>query len=491
MADDNPQTFEERAGEEFNLPPAVDLDVWKALEQAPPSLRAAPQTQPTQAFGDREYLKEMIEQSREEGRLAGKALEQEGEATKGMVGELTGLAKDIRNTPIPQQQRLPRQPAPPSGQDAMGWVQAAALMGAMGGFFARGNATVALNAFAAANQGFNAGQQQQYKNAIADWKMATERLQADNDARLDQYKMILSNKKMSADAMASAYKIVAAQYQDQMNFHLAEQKNLPAMAALLQRSDEQAEIFGRRTALMDQQIRKNSILNDFYEEFGPNVRSPEAMAMISKWKRQKDQGDPASPEEMQSDIAKFRSTLSEARSVGNYTAKVETASRDAQRISTLVLAASEKVPRGDLVAFNNLAQAAAYQGSDPALIELRTQLNALRSVYVRVMNPTNNATEGPRVETHLNGLFEAGLGQGGLQAQIHAIMLEIESQRRATRDMKESLGADAPIPTGESLFEKALRDAGAPNRLPQGGGPAQVGGSNVDPYSGWGNPVQH
>jgi hypothetical protein len=307
--------------------------------------------------------------------------------------------------------------------------------------------------------------------------MQAEQVKEDNQARLDQYNAIINQKGKNIDLILGELKLAAQAWNDEMMFNAANSKQTQMIGAMLQKEQEHQDMMEYRFGNQDLANRKLQAQLDAGALGGGRGQIG---IMLNKWvAAQSAAGHPPTYEEQERKLLQLNAEMREASNVGNYSAKVETAAIDAQNIIKNVLRASEAVPRGDLVAINSLAQAVAYQGSDPALIALRTHLNALRSVYVRVMNPTSNATEGPRVETHINGLFEAALGPGGLQSQVQAIEQEIESQRSATKQMRDQLGSDAEIPSGESMFERALRDAHAPNRLQD-----QQGGANVDPYEG-------
>jgi len=234
------QTFDERtAGYDFN-PNANDPhnDIFARIGAPPPSLQKAPQTNPQTAFGDLDYLKKEMDKSNERGE---RLLREQREFVTGKLAGIEKDASDIENTPVPTLEKQPPSPQSNLSQGMMEYMQAATVLAALGGAFARGNTTVALNAFAGAVKGFTEGKRQDFDAKVEEWKEASARVKDDNQARLDAYNAIMKKKEWSMDMKMNMVKVVAQQYQDEMAFNTAESGRYMQFAALLSRN-EQAQV---------------------------------------------------------------------------------------------------------------------------------------------------------------------------------------------------------------------------------------------------------
>jgi hypothetical protein len=106
----------------------------------------------------------------------------------------------------------------------------ASLLGAIAGTFARRGTTTGLNAFAGAIQGLAQGNMEIFKATGQEFEQTMEQVSATNKQKLEAYDRIWKNKKMSLDQKMNEYALVAARYQDEINYNLAMQKNYTALA---------------------------------------------------------------------------------------------------------------------------------------------------------------------------------------------------------------------------------------------------------------------
>jgi len=153
-----------------------------------------------------------------------------------------GVKKTVA-TPLPKmphEQPVPPAPQAPdkSGQAATDWLQATLVLSAIAGAFSRNSATVALNAFAGAINGFKAGQIEKFNEDYKAWKAASERTIANNKIVTDQYQAVLQNRKISLDEQMAQIQIVATQYKDRIMFEASASKSYTMVAQLLEKQRE-------------------------------------------------------------------------------------------------------------------------------------------------------------------------------------------------------------------------------------------------------------
>jgi hypothetical protein len=238
MADADTQTFDERAGTMFDNPSPAGLPEWmQGATAAPPSLSDTPAgSEGGGGGGGSNLLTDPVLQSLQH---AGEGLMQGERAnTAKMVGQLDASAKDINSVPVPQLGKSPEAPKAQLGQGVMEYMQFATVLASLAGGLARNNASVALTAFAGAVKGFTEGKKEVFQSKIEEWKAASEQMKSDNQAKLDQYELILKNKKMSMDMKLASMKLVATQYSDEITYNLAEQKNYTQLAMLNEREKQ-------------------------------------------------------------------------------------------------------------------------------------------------------------------------------------------------------------------------------------------------------------
>lgn len=122
-----------------------------------------------------------------------------------------GGGADTENSPSPKppaQGEMPKfpemqpLPPPPKREDTPpieAWGSLAMLAAALGGALSRNHATTALNAAGEAMKGIHARDEEEYKDAMANWKVATENQQRAQTYEIETYKAIMSQNKTSFD----------------------------------------------------------------------------------------------------------------------------------------------------------------------------------------------------------------------------------------------------------------------------------------------------
>lgn len=175
-----------------------------------------------------------------------------------MIGAIEAGDRDMQSVTRPQ---LQAQPTPPkfTGEAIQGWMGAFAALAALAGGGARGNATTALNAFAGGIKGLMQGNQELFKNNMETWEASSRKVLADNQAKLDQYDLIMRNKKMSMDAKLSALKIQAKMNDDSMTYHLAQAQDYEKLAGLFEKSQQMQQQAEYKQTLMEGYKKRVSI----------------------------------------------------------------------------------------------------------------------------------------------------------------------------------------------------------------------------------------
>lgn len=310
MSDSYSGTFDERAGQMFDnssTPTSVNDLLAHAQEATPPSLKASPTTNPTSPFGDPNYLKTAYEELDH----AGQGILHRGrDVSNKMIGTIEDSQRTLASRPVPQLGKMPEEPKAQLGQGLMEFMQVATVLGAMAGGMARGNATIALTAFSGAVKGFTQGKEQEFKDNIETWRAATDRMIGDNQAKLDQYDLILRNDKLSAEMKMSALKIAAAQNQDEMTYNVMEQKNLNLFAQMNQKENQ----FQQKMTLDYQKLNNDTLKIQAIIDARnhPNLRSGTAMAaqeFRDEWKANHNGQEPPSAE-----MSKFNAKQAAQRS---------------------------------------------------------------------------------------------------------------------------------------------------------------------------------
>lgn len=144
--------------------------------------------------------------------------------------EINAAGTDLTSTKQPDLQQPPTAPKQEIGKNMQEFVQVAALLGAIAGTFARRGTTTGLNAFSGAIQGLAQGNMEIFKAKRQEFEDTMAQVSATNKQKLEAYDRIWKNKKMSLDQKMNEYALVAARYQDEINYNLAMQKNYTALA---------------------------------------------------------------------------------------------------------------------------------------------------------------------------------------------------------------------------------------------------------------------
>lgn len=165
-------------------------------------------------------------------KLQGQSQQMMGERKAALDPLIGGMRSQMNEPrpPVPQMEETPKAPTQAMGQGMMEFMQIATVFGALAGVLGRRGTTTSLNAFAGAIQGFAQGNAEVFKQKTEEWKNAVSQVRDTNQQKLDQYKLIWEDKKLSLDQKMEEYKLVASQYGDEIAYNLAEQRNYTMLA---------------------------------------------------------------------------------------------------------------------------------------------------------------------------------------------------------------------------------------------------------------------
>lgn len=139
----------------------------------------------------------------------------------------------------------------------------------------------------------------------------------------------------------------------------------------------------------------------------------------------------------------FNSDKKSATVAAGQEGKISTAVNELGPMGDQVLAASAAVPRGSFVPANKLLQMADSAISDPALLTLKTKLNALNNAY-NVLSARGGTDAGSRA--HVAQLFSSANSPEGVAALVTALKQEGAVAQGAAAKASH-VGAPAAVPT--------------------------------------------
>lgn len=119
----------------------------------------------------------------------------------------------VADSPHPDMPKLQEVGGAPKAQDFQQdgalWINSMAVLSALAGARSRGDATIALKAFAGGVKGLQAGQQKAFENAYETWKGSTDAALKNNKTLLDKYRVVLQDRKMSEAEQQQAIAMIA------------------------------------------------------------------------------------------------------------------------------------------------------------------------------------------------------------------------------------------------------------------------------------------
>src|SRR5437899_135127 len=172
-----------------------------------------PQAKPT-ILQPGEEERQLVQGYRSESAALPARLEPIQQERTSLEGGRRGISEGMPKPP--QLQEVPQyQPRQIDSQEMMNFAGIAMALAALGTRAVRGDVTLALTAAGSAIKGFNEGNIQQTKLDIENFNTKMRGIVAQNTKMLDEYKLVLEDKKLTLAQKMQQYGILAHKYQDE------------------------------------------------------------------------------------------------------------------------------------------------------------------------------------------------------------------------------------------------------------------------------------
>lgn len=171
-----------------------------------------------------------------------------------------------------------------------------------------------------------------------------------------------------------------------------------------------------------------------------------------------------STEQFNKAMADFTGAMTEAQGLGRYAGRAAVASNEVAMAIAPALQASDRIPRGKFVPWNELVNNFKKYESDPAYNDFVMRTLTLKSAYVRAMNPLSNATVQARKELDFDGALSLATSKEAYETQLRALYQETLLLERGVK------AAQGQAPPAADPF------VGRPNPLDQRAQPRGGGG---------------
>jgi hypothetical protein len=391
-------------------------------------------------------------------------------------------------TPAP---KVPHRTAE-DNKNAENWLFAASLLGSLAGAFTRNHVTVALGAFQGAMEGYAQGNRQKFDQDMKTWEAENKRIQEDNKNRLDRYREILENRKLSRDQMSVHLQLAAMEFDDQAMATAARSKNDITMAQLHDKQAEaalrmqnsvdtfqlkQAELERKERAdLLKAQMRATGFgtspdqMQATIDAIGRGDRAPirgrAGVAIMEEVSRQyPDYNENTFAEKRYRQLIAAReeaaARTTEARVAAARGANLQMIVRTTSALIPLALESSKAVPRESFIPLNKLIQ--MYETnviSDPKLKKLAFDSLNVAESWGRAMGGTGHLRESDREIAR--AMISTADSPETYEEVLRALDMMLVREMKAISDEREH----RPMPPGPFTPREP-----APGTAPAGGAP--------------------
>jgi hypothetical protein len=154
-----------------------------------------------------------------------------------------------------------------------------------------------------------------------------------------------------------------------------------------------------------------------------------------------------SPQEQAARIAKFGGEQAYQRTAGTYAARVETASNEVIQNAPMALeSAKELMGQGaEWVPINRLIRQYERGTSDPLYYKFAANNNALKTAYVRAMNPTGVPRIAERAEIAADGLLDNATSFTAYKTVVEQILREVAASKRAIAAVRDETDLETQL----------------------------------------------
>jgi hypothetical protein len=380
----------------------------------------------------------------------------------------------------PQPQQLPAAPKRNEPGADESWLMVAGVLGAIAGGLTRNHTTNALAAMTGAMEGYNEGSRQKFDQNVKIWDAETKRILETNQQANEQYKQILESRKLAFQQKMEELQLVAAKYDDRATMQLAQQGNAQKIGDMI---EKRMQLAGQMSHY-DQQLRMQYA--KFTQQEKMQAEKLQAQRDIAAMKRGVGGDNPLSDATVNfmaeqylagdtsvftnlgrgaqgaENIIRLRNKIAElsgergtggaAQAVKNAEyqglkagertlavreSNIGTAIIEANKFASLAQAASDKLPRGSFVPWNQLQQMGQAAMSNPDLAQFKAYTNSLLQAYTRAVQGSGTVTVDAR--RHADEMISTAMSPQAYRAVIQALQSEMRAALEAPRELREMM----------------------------------------------------
>lgn len=366
---------------------------------------------------------------------------------------------------VPTLEKGPKAPQQQMGQGAMEFLQVATVFGALAGLLARRGTTTSLNAFGAAVKGFTEGNAEVFKQKSQEWKQATDEVRQNNQDKLSQYNAIWKDRKMNIDQKMEEIKIVASQFGDEITYNLASQRNYTALAQANEKDRQFNIMYGDKADKLHAEVQKiQEQVRVMKAQNDPNslealvqlrltgdksaanrvpfsARGQFSQMLGDEWKKRSMTADDQAKIDEQ-----YVGDTAAQRMRGSMETRVKNATNEVSGLIPLALESSENLPRGKFVPINRIKQAVQKGSSNPQYNDFLINNMSLVKAYGRAMNPQGIPRVSEAAEAKADGLLDMAASPEAYRHQVYQLWKEIQVSNEAVEQTRSNKSPDTAFP---------------------------------------------
>jgi hypothetical protein len=380
----------------------------------------------------------------------------------------------------PNLQSVPKAPRQEYQDPMKAFGSPAVILATLGSLFTRHPLKVAFNSAAAAMEGYHKGDKEKAELEQKNWQEATEAAIAQNKLELEKYQAAWKETEHNVAERQAKLQAIAAGVKDEVvlaglktgNLDLiwkTLEKREQAMDKLVQfqqqEKDRQERLKqGQERIDIERQKLETGYLSDeaidrmarqyveagdttVKQNVGRGASAGQNLARLNERIAHWQEELKVSPTEQAARTAKFGGEKAYQRTVGSYSARVEVASNEVIQMAPLALESAKKLlgEGSEWVAVNRLIRRFEQGTSDPKYYQFIANNIALKSAYVRAMNPTGVPRIAERMETEAEGLFDKATSYEAYKTVVDQVMREVSASKRAVAAARDETDLEAQL----------------------------------------------
>lgn len=430
--------------------------------------------------------------------LLKQSMDNEAASEKKYDEKIAPITKELEDTNPPEVPTLPAQPKPEFKNQMESFGSAANWLAIFGSMLTRQPLVNALKSSAGVMNAYHAQDLEKYKQSFDEWKQNVDNAVKMHDFERDSYNDLVGKDEKLANIYAAAFKnptlAQMAQFKATENYldtHDEKGNSIKRDAKIIRSIEDDANLW--RTEHPDArdaaELKANGTLSDEYLKNNPRSdidylkehsklmdaaymkggTSPMNADTLHRMAVQYvEAGDKSvltglgygnagaanraqlqekitnvmhekgyTPEQISTKIAEYQGLVSEERTLGTQTARLQTAGREADNLGDLLVDASKEFPRSKLVPFNDLLLAGEEKTGDPNVVAYGAALNSYVNAYSRAINPNGVGTVS--AQEHARDILKKGYSDGQIDAAVEQLKKETKAAREAPGFVKAQM----------------------------------------------------